>query len=160
MPRIDVDALESVTATMNYLADPARRPAYYLYETRPGFTPPPPQMEKCDVPIHDVREHMAELTLDDNGFCFVSAPLPAVDFLDSDAVVRDYYPLCNELVRSCAGAGRVRRSLLSRAHQGHTPDTLRTYPGLGRPSRNSGTARTDLAPSTSTIWSRRGSPLR
>ena len=42
MPQIDDQQLQRVNSRMNYIASTGERPAYYLYEPRPGYTPPPP----------------------------------------------------------------------------------------------------------------------
>ena len=107
MPQIDDQGLHRVESMMNYIEYTGARPAYYLYEPEPGYTPPPPAAEKHPVSFINLREQMDIANLDDNGFTFVRAPLPALDYLDAAAVSRDYYPTCTEHVRLATGATRV-----------------------------------------------------
>ncbi|MGE0485479.1 MAG: CmcJ/NvfI family oxidoreductase [Gammaproteobacteria bacterium] len=100
-------ASTSVEATFNYLADDETAPAYYLYETAPGHTPPPPGVRKVTCEVVDLRPTVTEFSLDRHGFAFAEQPLPALDYLD-DAVVREcYYPCCVDLVRAMTGAAHV-----------------------------------------------------
>ena len=48
-------------------------------------------------------------TLAANGFELIKRPMadPGLDFLDHDAVVRDYYPDCADIVRAATGAATV-----------------------------------------------------
>jgi hypothetical protein len=107
MPQIDDQQLQRVNSRMNYIASTGERPAYYLYEPRPGYTPPPPAVQRHDVAFMDVRSQMDNLTLDGNGFAFVRQPLPQVDFFDPACVERDYYAGCEALVKAATGATRV-----------------------------------------------------
>ncbi len=97
----------NVESTMNYIKDTGERPANYLYETEPGYTPPPPAAEKRRVTFIDARPAMADFTLDANGFTFLRQPLPRLDFLDPQAVEHKYYPACCELVRHATAATEV-----------------------------------------------------
>ncbi|MGR8922114.1 MAG: CmcJ/NvfI family oxidoreductase, partial [Gammaproteobacteria bacterium] len=107
MATIEHHRLRHVEAVLNYHEDTGERPAHYLYETRPGYTPPPPPNEKHTVAIADARAVAGRFTLDDNGFCCVTSPLPSLDFCDADAVVTGYYPIACDLVRGATGAARV-----------------------------------------------------
>ena len=63
------------------------------------------------MPIADARRLAADArpTLRRNGFELLDAPLATadIDFLDSAAVLRDYYDGCAEIVREASGAGLV-----------------------------------------------------
>ncbi len=107
MPQLDTGHLSTVESVMNYLDFTGERPAYWLYETEPGYTPPPPGTDKHSVPIHDLRTRMDEVSLDENGFAFVREPLPDLDFLDAAAVAAGYYGRCEALVQAATGATRV-----------------------------------------------------
>ena len=65
-------------------------------------------LEPRAMPVEDARrlEGAARRTLSANGFEALHAPLtdPAIEFLEHDAVVRNYYPQCAELVREISGA--------------------------------------------------------
>ncbi|MEQ8231186.1 MAG: CmcJ/NvfI family oxidoreductase, partial [Gammaproteobacteria bacterium] len=99
--------LDGVAARLNYLAASENDPAYYLYETRPGYTPPPPAVDKHTVTVRNLRPALADASLAANGFAIVQDDLPALDFLDDDQVRAAYYPRCCELVRRATGAARV-----------------------------------------------------
>ncbi|MEQ8661674.1 MAG: CmcJ/NvfI family oxidoreductase [Gammaproteobacteria bacterium] len=99
--------LAGVQARLNYLAESEHAPAYYLYETAPGYTPPPPAVARHTVTVHDLRPALATATLAAHGFTFLRDALPALDFLDDAAVRAAYYPRCCELVRRATGAARV-----------------------------------------------------
>lgn len=65
-------------------------------------------LQSRNMPVHDARtlEGSDRRTLAANGFEAVSSPLfvPDMDFLDHEAVVRNYYPQCAELVQRASGA--------------------------------------------------------
>ena len=107
MPQPHYDALNHVESVMNYLADEETNPAYYLYEPKPNFTPPPPAAKKSRVKIYDIRSCEHHLTLDLNGFQVVQRELPKINFLDEDSVKRSYYPECADLVMKSTGATNV-----------------------------------------------------
>lgn len=96
-----------VEAGINYLVDTGERPAYWLYETKPGYIPPPPEVKKHQVRLHDIRPRMADCALDVEGFSCLEQPLPAIDFLDGDAVKTNYYPKCTQMVMNATGAREV-----------------------------------------------------
>ena len=68
-------------------------------------------LEPREMRIMDARrlEGSARTTLGRNGFEVLDRPLarPDVDFLDHEAMVRDYYPHCAEIVREASGASFV-----------------------------------------------------
>ena len=78
MPQPHYDVLDHVESVMNYLADEETNPAYYLYEPKPNFTPPPPAAKKSTVKIYDIRSCEHHLTLDLNGFQASTARIDAL----------------------------------------------------------------------------------
>ena len=46
-------------------------------------------------------------SLDENGFCRVDHAWRHVDYYDNHAILREYYPECERLVRQETGASRV-----------------------------------------------------
>ena len=68
-------------------------------------------LEERQMPVHDARRlaRPERRTLHANGFELLERPLPApdLDFLNHDRVVRDYYPLCADIVREASGARHV-----------------------------------------------------
>jgi len=107
MNTLATSPLDGVPARLNYLAPEEREPAYYLYETAPGYTPPPPAVAHHEVMVRNLRPVLDQATLEANGFAFVRAALPPLDYLDDTAVREDYYPHCCELVRRATGAASV-----------------------------------------------------
>ena len=68
MPEINLEELDRVETTLNYLEYTGERPAYYLYEPVPGPTPKRPERDKQPVPVFDARAIMHTLSLDENVF--------------------------------------------------------------------------------------------
>lgn len=66
-------------------------------------------MERVSVPVHDARQRRAPCTLEQNGFERRAQPLrdPALDFMQQEPVVGQYYVECAELVREVTGAAHV-----------------------------------------------------
>src|ERR1700758_1202137 len=98
---IDQDvAPDTVEATVNYLLDTGEMP--YTYSGGPGSTEvrhggkPDPHR----VVMHNGRPHVAEFTLDRDGFRFIRHDTKVVDFLDEDEVRRVYYPEMEALVKA------------------------------------------------------------
>jgi hypothetical protein len=105
---IELDlAPDTIEATVNYLLDTGEMP--WTYSGGPGSTDvryggaPDPRK----VVIHDGRPHVAEFTLDRDGFRFVRHDTKVHDFLDEDEVRRVYYPEMEALVKAESGASRV-----------------------------------------------------
>ncbi len=69
-------------------------------------------LEEREMTVLDARSFPPsdQPTLAANGFELVRRPMadPDLDFLDHDAVVRDYYPECAGIVRAATGAAVVR----------------------------------------------------
>src|SRR5438067_1559240 len=105
---IDQDlASYTIEAAVNYLLDTGERPWTYSggpgsTEVRSGGTPDPRK-----VAIHNGRPHLAEFTLDRDGFRFIRHDTKVHDFLDEDEVRRVYYPEMERLVKKESGASRV-----------------------------------------------------
>ena len=105
---IELDlAADTIEATVNYLLDTGERPWTYSggpgsTEVRSGGMPDPRQ-----VVIHHGRPHVAEFTLDRDGFRFIRHDTKVHDFLDEDEVRRVYYPEMEALVKAQSGASRV-----------------------------------------------------
>jgi hypothetical protein len=100
-------APDTIEATVNYLLDTGEMPWTYSggpgsTEVRSGGAPDPRK-----VVIHDGRPHVAEFTLDRDGFRFLRHDTKVRDFLDEDEVRRVYYPEMERLVKVESGASRV-----------------------------------------------------
>jgi hypothetical protein len=100
-------APDTIEASVNYLLDTGEMPWTYSggpgsTEVRSGGTPDPRK-----VAIHNGRPHVAEFTLDRDGFRFIRHDTKIRDFLDEDEVRRVYYPEMEALVQAESGASRV-----------------------------------------------------
>lgn len=94
------------TATLNYLASSAEKPARYLYE-RPGLPQWTGINDPRAMPIADARGREGEFTLDRNGFALLRAPSVEQEFTDETAITGAYYDECAAIVRQATGAERV-----------------------------------------------------
>ena len=95
-----------VEATLNYLADMAERPAYYLYEPPPGTPWRNTKGDRRRVPIADARDLASAPTLDAAGFALARLET-ALDLYDAGAVRGGYYREVERLVQRVTGAARV-----------------------------------------------------
>jgi hypothetical protein len=94
-----------VEATLNYLAPMAERPYFYTYAPPAGEPGRNTHGDRRRVVVHDARE-LANPSLDVEGFALVKFA-SRVDAYDAEAVVRDYYPEVEAVVRGFTGARRV-----------------------------------------------------
>jgi len=96
-----------VEATLNYLAPMAERPYYYAYYPPPAGVPGRnTHGERRRVVVRDARE-LPHPSLDVEGFALVELASSLANAYDAKAVVRDYYPEVEALVRAFTGAQRV-----------------------------------------------------
>lgn len=107
MSQIDCTNLENVRSELNYLDSSITKPEYFLYKLASGTQPRPPKPDKKVLPIYDLRGHTNNATLDNNGFEFVTHPLPMLDYFDQSAVQKDYYSQCCQYVAQTMGASHV-----------------------------------------------------
>ena len=95
-----------VEATLNYLAPMAERPYFYTYAPPEGVPGRNNRGDRRRVEVHDARE-LAHPSLDVEGFALAKFASALADAYDPKAVVRDYYPEVEALVREFTGARRV-----------------------------------------------------
>src|SRR5258705_6417423 len=95
-----------VESTLNYLADMAERPAYYLYEPPPGTPWRNTKGDRRRVSIADARDLPSAPTLDEEGFALARLEI-ARDLYDPRAVRGGYYGEVEALVQRVSGAARV-----------------------------------------------------
>lgn len=95
-----------VETTLNYLADMAERPTYYLYEPPAGTPWRNTKGDRRAVRIGDARELVPEPSLDRQGFALAHLET-AVDLYDGGAVRDGYYREVERLVQAATGAARV-----------------------------------------------------
>src|SRR5207253_9559690 len=96
-----------VESTLNYLADLAEKPYFYLYEPPPGTPWRNTKGDRRSVAIHDARELVPAPSLDEEGFLLTSHETSAQNLYDPDTVRDLYYREVEELVRKLTGATRV-----------------------------------------------------
>ncbi len=95
-----------VETTLNYLAPMAERPYYYTYAPPPGVPGRNTHGDRRRVVVHDARE-LVHASLDVEGFTLVKLVSTLRDAYDPEAVVRDYHPEVEAVVRRATGARRV-----------------------------------------------------
>jgi hypothetical protein len=96
-----------VEAALNYLVDTGEKPV--SYSNAPG-TPPVQhtgRYEERAVTIHNGRLIRDRLSLDHEGFVFISHETKVRDFYDEEEVRSVYYPEMERLVKELTGAAKV-----------------------------------------------------
>jgi hypothetical protein len=93
--------------TLNYLADMAERPTYYLYEPPPGTPWRNTKGDRRQMPMHDARQLVPPPSLDREGFMLARMQSAVDDFSDAGAVRETYYREVERLVEQVTGAARV-----------------------------------------------------
>jgi hypothetical protein len=96
-----------VEATVNYLAEMAERPGYYLYEPPPGVSWRNTKGDRHRLPIHDARDLVPPASLDREGFALARLETAAGDLYDPAAIRDTYYREVERLVQQITGAARV-----------------------------------------------------
>src|SRR5438093_93329 len=96
-----------VESTLNYLADLAEKPYFYLYEPPPGTPWRNTKGDRRSVAIHDARELVPAPSLDEEGFLLTSHETSVQNLYDPNTVRDLYYREVEELVRKLTGATRV-----------------------------------------------------
>ena len=97
---------DSVLAELNFHSPPANgeKPCYYMYTHEP-------QRNYADVthvvPIHDIRGHEDEYTLDKTGFQVVKSTTAEKEFKDDNKIKEGYYKEVEELLKTITGAHKV-----------------------------------------------------
>lgn len=98
---------EQVTATMNYLAEPDRKPVSYMYKPPEGTPARSWHISKHPTEIHNARLIADELSLDRQGFILIRQHSGVTNFYDDDEVRSVYYPEAERMVKQATGAARV-----------------------------------------------------
>ena len=94
-----------VETTLTYLAPMAERPYFYTFAPPEGVPGRNSHGDRRRVVVRDARE-LAQPSLDVEGFALVKLA-SRVDAYDAKAVVRDYYPEVESVVRQYTGARRI-----------------------------------------------------
>ncbi len=96
-----------IETTLNYLADMAERPVYYLYAPPPGTPWRNTRGDRRAMRIADARELVPEPSLDEQGFALARIATAVEDLYDAGAVRDVYYREVERLVQETTGAARV-----------------------------------------------------
>jgi hypothetical protein len=96
-----------IEATLNYLADMAERPGYYLDEPPPGTPWRNTKGDRRRMPVCDARDLVPAPTLDSEGFALRRLQTAVENLYDAPAVRDRYYAEVEQLVRDVTGAPRV-----------------------------------------------------
>jgi len=107
MSIVTTEQLSYVDAPLNYLANRSERPVTYLYEPPPGVPVRSGETVKQTVHIYDGRAVRDQLSLDRQGFAFVTRETAVRNFYDVNEVRTVYYPEVEQLVKDATGATRV-----------------------------------------------------
>ncbi|MGH7821353.1 MAG: CmcJ/NvfI family oxidoreductase [Candidatus Binatia bacterium] len=94
-------------ATVNYLAETAEKPYFYLYEPPAGAAWRNTTGDRRMLSIRDARELDPAPTLDREGFDLARIETRVEDLYDPAVVREVYYREVERLVRDVTGAGRV-----------------------------------------------------
>ena len=96
-----------VETTLNYLADMAERPVYYLYDPPPGTPWRNTRGDKRTIRISDARALVPGPSLDEQGFALARMETAVTNLYDAGAVRDVYYREVEQLVKETTGAARV-----------------------------------------------------
>src|SRR5436190_1750568 len=97
-----------VESTLNYLADLAEKPYFYLYEPPPGTPWRNTKGDRRSVAIHDARELVPAPSLDEEGFLLTSHETSAQNLYDPEPVRRHQRLETDSRARGRVAAGGVR----------------------------------------------------
>ncbi len=98
---------DHVTATMNYLAEPDRKPVSYMYQPPEGTPMRSWHISKHPTEVYNARLIADQLSLDRQGFILIHQYSSVANFYDDDEVRSVYYPEVERMVKEATGAARV-----------------------------------------------------
>jgi len=96
--------LPSVEAALLHVASKDERPVNYTFEPPPGVPWRTGNYVDVTLPIRDARPLADQLSVDVQGFEFLSAPSAFRDFQDAAAIKSLYHPECAALIKRITGA--------------------------------------------------------
>lgn len=99
--------LPQVEAELNYLAPMAEKPYTYLYEPPIGVAPHNLVYESHRLPIYNGRSISSALSLNHQGFQFISHRSAVSNLYDETEIRQRYYPEAEALVKSATAATSV-----------------------------------------------------
>lgn len=101
-----VEHLPHIEAVLNYIVPTGEKPVNYTYEPPPGVLAQSGTYEEYTLPIYDARSIAPHLSLDREGFVYLSHR-SAVHSFDDAEVRRVYYPEAEQIVKKATGADKV-----------------------------------------------------
>jgi len=102
-----VNSLPYIEAKLNYLPPMIEKPHKYVSEPPAGTQKQNFLDESHQVPIRNGRSLISYLSLDRQGFLFLSHHSVMNDFDDENEIRQVYYPEMEQLVKETTGAARV-----------------------------------------------------
>ena len=96
-----------VQADLSFLVPMPEKPRSYAFDPPNGEPRSNARYAPHRVPIHDLRPHASEFTLDNAGFALRRHDSAVPNFWDEDAVRNIYYPEAERLLKQVTGADRV-----------------------------------------------------
>ncbi|MBW2292144.1 MAG: methyltransferase [Deltaproteobacteria bacterium] len=97
----------TLDAQLNYYVEMSGKPSVFIYKPSEQEKTRMPRYGLRDVVIHEGREHLSKLSLDEQGFVLTHHETGVGDLYDEGEVKRDYYPEMEALVARVTGASRV-----------------------------------------------------
>ena len=101
------NAIGTVEASLNYIAEASAKPVYYAYEPPAGVPRQTGNFIAQAVSIRDGRALIGELSLDRQGFEVKQHQSAVKDFYDPEEVAKVYYPEVERLLKEATGASKV-----------------------------------------------------
>ncbi len=99
--------LPAVEAALLHVASKDERPVNYTFEPPPGVPWRTGNYLDVTLPIRDARPLADQLSVDVQGFAFLTAPSTFRDFQDAAAIKAAYHPECEALLKRVTGASVV-----------------------------------------------------
>ena len=103
----DTAAIDSVTATLNYVVDTGVKPVNRTMESGNMARVRSGTYETREMTIRDGRRLRDSFSLDETGFVFVDHKTETEDFFNPEDLASTYYPEVEELIKEQTGAERV-----------------------------------------------------
>lgn len=99
--------LPQVEAELHYLIPMSEKPVNYTYEPPPGIARHNGKYETRKLPIRNARQISQNLSLDREGFAFITHHSNVRNFYDEAEIQRVYYPEAEQLLKEVTGGTQV-----------------------------------------------------
>lgn len=102
--RTEKNEIVSVPTLMNYITADTKAP--FVRRDTSGTDEPPQAIAWDTAKVNVQNGRLHDISFDRNGFELVPSDLPEdIDFYDQQNVVKNYYPLCQEILKKRLGEG-------------------------------------------------------